>query len=222
MFSGKHFFGIVALIVLISIIQTGAVADKGEETVIKLPRPEIKGKISLEETIAKRRSVRSYRGMPLSDKELSQLLWAAQGITAAAGGLRAAPSAGATYPLETYVVSASGVFHYRPQGHLLKRIAKDDQRSALVSAALGQRFLRKASVVIVFAAVAKRTTGRYGKRGEMYIHMEAGHAAQNVHLQAVALGMGSVPVGAFDEQAVAGALKLPADQTPLYLIGVGR
>lgn len=205
-----------------SIIQAGAVADEREETVIKLPQPETKGKISVEEAIAKRRSVRSYRGAPLNNKELSQLLWAAQGITDAANGLRAAPSAGATYPLETYVAGASGVFHYLPREHLLQRIAENDQRPALASAAFDQRWVREASAVIVFAAVAGRTTDRYGNRGLMYVHMEAGHAAQNIHLQAVALGMGSVPVGAFNEQAVAKALKLPADQTPLYLIPVGR
>lgn len=213
---------IVELIVMALLLPALAANEGNENSMIKLPQPETKGKISVEETIAKRRSVRSYNGAPLSDKELSQLLWAAQGITDAAHGFRAAPSAGATYPLETYVVCASGVFHYNPKGHALRKIMENDLRADLSSAALGQTFVRKASAVIVFAAVAERTTGRYGKRGLMYIHMEAGHAAQNIHLQAVALGLGSVPVGAFDEQVVAKVLKLPADQTPLYLIPVGR
>lgn len=221
MSSGKRLFGITTLIVFVFLTLANAV-DKEGEKMIKLPAPETKGKISVEETISKRRSVRSYRDVPLSDKELSQLLWAAQGITDAAGGLRAAPSAGATYPLETYVVNASGVFHYVSTEHSLRKIIESDLRSALASAALDQRFISKASIVIVFAAVTERTMGRYGKRGLMYIHMEAGHVAQNVHLQAVALGMGSVPIGAFDEQAVARVLELPADQTPLYLIPVGR
>lgn len=190
--------------------------------VIKFPQPELKGKMSLEEAIAKRRSVRSYNGAPLSDRELSQLLWAAQGITDTAQGLRAAPSAGVTYPLETYVVDASGVFQYLPDSHQLRKVLENDLRSDLASAALNQRWVHEASAVIVFAAVTERTTGRYGKRGLMYVHMEAGHAAQNIHLQAVALGMGSVPIGAFDNSAVARVLKLPADQTPLYLIPVGR
>jgi SagB-type dehydrogenase family enzyme len=215
-------FTMAVLIVTVFLLPALGAKEGKDDVMIKLPKPELKGKVSLEEAIARRRSIRTYSGMPLSDKELSQLLWAAQGITDEARKLRAAPSAGATYPLETYVASAAGLFHYNPDGHTLRKIMGDDLRAGLSSAALGQGFVRSASAVIIFAAVMARTTGRYGKRGVMYVYMEAGHAAQNVHLQAVALGMGSVPVGAFDDQAVANLLKLPPDQIPLYLVPVGK
>jgi SagB-type dehydrogenase family enzyme len=187
-----------------------------------LPQPRSKGPLSVEEAIAGRRSVRSYAPQGLTDEELSQLLWAAQGITERRQGLRAAPSAGATYPLETYVVTAEGVFHYEPAGHALRATRAGDVRTKLAAAALGQEFVRRAPVTIVLAAVPERTTRRYGRRGLTYVHMEAGHAAQNMHLQAVALGLGSVPVGAFDDDAVTEVLGLPPAQIPLYLIPVGR
>jgi SagB-type dehydrogenase family enzyme len=124
--------------------------------------------------------------------------------------------------LETYVVVAEGVFRYLPAGHRLEVVKRGDMREALARAALGQPWVRFAPAVIAFSAVPGRTTGRYGARGMRYVHMEAGHAAQNAHLQAVALGLGSVPVGAFDDAAVAGALGLPEGETALYLIPVGR
>lgn len=196
--------------------------EQKEEVMKKLPPPKTKGELSVEEAIAARRSIRSYSGAPLSEVEISQLLWAAQGITDPRRGFRAAPSAGATYPLETYLVTAEGVFRYDPDRHALQPIRMGDARARLATAAYGQSFVEKAGATVVFAAVPERTTRRYGKRGQMYIHMEAGHAAQNVHLQAVALGLGSVPVGAFEDAKVAGVLDLPAGQIPLYLICVGR
>lgn len=197
--------------------------QSGGETSVKiLPRPKTKGTISVEEAIAQRRSIRSYSSQRLTDEELSQLLWAAQGITDEKRALRAAPSAGATYPLETYAVTADGVFHYDPKKHALESVKNGDVRRELAAAAYGQSFIAKASAIIVFAAVPERTTRRYARRGTMYIHMEAGHAAQNLHLQAVALGMGSVPVGAFEDEAVAKVVGLPDNQIPLYLVPVGR
>ncbi|MCX8108831.1 MAG: SagB/ThcOx family dehydrogenase [Verrucomicrobiae bacterium] len=178
--------------------------------------------MSVEEAIVSRRSIRSYSGVPLTDDELSQLLWAAQGITDTRRNYRAAPSAGATFPLETYVVTQTGIYRYDPPRHALEELKTGDLRRKLASAAYEQSFVAEAGATIVFAAVPQRTTQRYGTRGHMYIHMEAGHAAQNVHLQAVALGLGSVPVGAFDDDAVASVLGLPRGQIPLYLIPVGR
>jgi len=194
----------------------------GDSTVKILPKPRTKGTISVEEAIAQRRSVRSYSSQRLTDEELSQLLWAAQGITDQKRALRAAPSAGATYPLEIYAVTPDGVFHYDPIKHSLETVKSGDVRAELATAAYGQSFIANASATIVFAAVPERTTRRYGRRGMMYIHMEAGHAAQNIHLQAVALRMGSVPVGAFDDEAVSRIAGLPDNQIPLYLIPVGR
>ncbi len=187
-----------------------------------LPKPKTTGTVSVEEAIAKRRSVRSYSQPTLTETEISQLLWAAQGITDKSQGYRAAPSAGATYPLETYLATADGVFHYLPEKHALDQIISKDVRGELAKAALGQRFIQSAPATIIFAAIPKRTTGRYGERGMMYIHMEAGHAAENVHLQAVALGLGSAPIGAFNDTEVAKVLNLPKDQKPLYLIPVGK
>jgi SagB-type dehydrogenase family enzyme len=187
-----------------------------------LPDPNTKGTVSVEETLARRRSVRAFRSDPLTAQQVSQLLWAAQGITQKRRGFRTAPSAGATYPLNTYLVTADGVFLYEPQRHALRLKRKGDIRKALCDAALSQPSVRQAPASIVFTAVYERTTNRYGARGRQYVHMEAGHAAENVHLQAVALGLGSVPVGAFDDDDVARLLSLGRNERPLYIIPVGR
>lgn len=195
---------------------------EGEENMKKLPPARKQGTVAVEKAIAERRSVRSFTDSPLSMEEVSQLLWAAQGITEPGRGLRAVPSAGATYPLETYLITSDGVFSYLPDTHVLRKVKEGDVRQSLSKAALGQECVRQAPATFVFAALQARTTGRYGERGIMYIHMEAGHAAQNIHLQAVALGLGSVPVGAFDEKAAAVALGVPEGQVILYMVPVGR
>jgi SagB-type dehydrogenase family enzyme len=166
--------------------------------------------------------VREFAADPLTDDELSQLLWAAQGVTDPARGRRAAPSAGATYPLNTCVATASGLFRYVPAQHTLEDLSGDDIRSRLAESALGQGWIRRAPAVFIFSATAPRTTGRYGERGEMYIHMEAGHAAQNLHLQAVALGLGSAPVAAFVDAEVERLVGCAPGERVLYLIPVGR
>ncbi len=191
-------------------------------TMRDLPEPRLRGEKSLEETMAGRRSIRTFRDRALNEEELSQLLWAAQGITDPRRGFRTAPSAGATFPLETYAVTANGVHRYHPDGHKLEQMATDDRRAALAAAALGQDSVRTAPLIMVFCAVPERTTRRYGDRGEMFIHMEAGHAAQNIHLQAVALKLGSVPVGAFNPDRVAEVLGIPAAEKVLYLVPVGE
>lgn len=197
---------------------------RGEEAmdkkVISLPKPILKGDVSIEETIKKRRSVRSYSEKDLTIEQLSQLLWAAQGITDMRG-LRAAPSAGALYPLEIYVVKKDGLFHYTSHGHRLKLISNRDLRRELTSAAWGQGFIAQAPVNIVICAVYERVTSRYGKRGVRYTDIEVGHAAENVHLQAVALGLDSVPIGAFSDGEVSSILGLSKDETPIYIIPVG-
>ncbi|MBD3391232.1 MAG: SagB/ThcOx family dehydrogenase [Chitinivibrionales bacterium] len=187
----------------------------------ELPLPQTKGEMSLEQAIEQRRSVRSFRPHALSDRDLSQLLWAAQGITDTSRKLRAAPSAGATYPLETYVVTADAIYRYDVDKHALRAVEKGDHRPALARAALGQGCVRTAPAIIVFTAVPARTTVRYGNRGLRYIHMEAGHSAQNVHLQAAALGLGSVPVGAFDDERVSEVLGCSGKEEPLYIVPVG-
>ncbi len=165
--------------------------------------------------------MRDFTDERLTLEELSQLLWAAQGVTAEWGG-RTAPSAGALYPLEIYVVTPDGLYHYLPEGHRAEILTTEDVRASLADAALGQAAVREAPAVLVVTAVYARTEIKYGERAARYIHLEAGHAAQNVLLQAVAIGLGGVPVGAFSDAAVQRALDLPEDHEPLYLIPVGH
>ena len=193
-----------------------------KKEVIKLPEPEKKGKISLEECIDKRRSTRQFNSRELTSEEISQILWAAQGITGESRGLRAAPSAGALYPLELYVVTQKGVHHYIPEDHKMELYKSGDFRKQLSGAALSQPWVENAPMDLVITAVYQRVTQKYGERGIRYTHMEAGHAAQNIHLQAVALGLGSVPVGAFRDESVKNTLSLPDDHEPLYIIPVGE
>jgi SagB-type dehydrogenase family enzyme len=189
---------------------------------IALPSPRLVGDRSLEEAIANRRSIREFSDQPLSDDEIGQLLWSGQGVTDAEGR-RTTPSAGGLYPLELYVVTADGVSHYLPAEHALERVLARDARSALQAAALGQAAVGDAAAVILIAAVPARTEAKYGReRAARYVQLEAGHAAQNVLLQAVSLGLGAVPIGAFDDAAVTRAVSLPKGQSPLYLLCVGR
>jgi len=192
-----------------------------QDKAIQLPKPVHTGKMSLEETLLRRESVRDFTSQPLTLQETSQLLWAAQGMTRKWGG-RTAPSAGALYPLEAYLVTAEGFFHYLPDRHQLIRISDRNLLKDLCLAALGQACTREAPAVIVLTAVYERTSGKYGQRAERYIAMEAGHTAQNILLQATALGLGTVPVGAFHDDRVQKTLGLPVDHRPLYLIPVGH
>jgi SagB-type dehydrogenase family enzyme len=189
---------------------------------IVLPTPRLKGDITLEEALLRRRSVREFTEEDITLDELAQLLWAAQGITNPAG-YRTAPSAGALYPLEVYAASHEGVYHYDPAGHRLKIHLQGDVRPPLYAAALRQEPLLNAPVVFVITAIYERTEIKYGReRGPRYVHLEAGHAAQNLLLQAVALDLAAVPIGAFQDDQVKQVLSLPADHQPLYLIPVGH
>jgi SagB-type dehydrogenase family enzyme len=195
--------------------------------VIKLPEPQYDSDVSLEQSLLERRSVRDYSGQPLTLQEISQLMWAAQGLTDPRG-FRTAPSAGGLYPLELYIVVGDvedllpGVYRYQPDGHQLVKTADGDKRAELAQAALEQEWVEEGAVDFVFTAVYERTTGKYGQRGIRYVHMEAGHAAQNLCLQATALGLGAVTIGAFYDKEVSQLLNLPADEEPLYVIPVGR
>ncbi len=192
------------------------------EQAIALPTPRTKGPVSLEETMQKRRSVREFKDTPLTLTELGQLLWAAQGITHSAG-LRTAPSAGALYPLEVYAVTRDAVYRYEPTAHQLLVHARGDARAALYAVALTQDSILRAPTTIVIAAVYARTAKKYGEeRTPRYVALEAGHAAQNILLQAVALELGAVPIGAFLDERVQQVLGLAREQQPLYLIPVGH
>ncbi len=196
---------------------------------IELPKPDDIGVVSVEAAIKQRRSERSYAAKSLTKEQLSQMAWCAQGITASDRRKRAAPSAGATYPLTLFMVVGektcgnvpAGVYRYLPEEHALGLQLAGDQRKPLAAAALGQDFVAQAPLVMVLAANYSITTGRYGKRGRRYVHMEVGHVGENVHLQAKAIGLGTCMVGAFDDSAVSAALNLPAEQEPLYIMPVG-
>jgi SagB-type dehydrogenase family enzyme len=191
------------------------------ENVKVLPKPESTKGMALEKAIAIRRSVRNFAARDLSIEQISQLLWAAQGITDENNKFRAAPSAGGLYPMEIYIVSSSGTYHYVPDGHKIEILKTKDQRQELSDACGGQEFVAEAALDVIIVAVYGRTTWRYGNRGIKYVDMEAGHVAQNIHLQAVSLGLGSVPVGAFNDDMVKKVLGLSAEQQPVYVIPVG-
>ena len=194
---------------------------------IELPEIQTDSGVSVEEAIEQRRSVREYADTPVKLADLAQLLWSAQGITDPAG-LRAAPSAGALYPLEVYVVAGNvaslppGVYHYLPRGNKLERVAPEDRRRALADVALDQAPVREAPAVLLMGGVYERTTRKYGQRGIRYVHMEAGHAGQNVFLQAETLGLATVTIGAFEDDGVRKVANLPANVNPLYLMPVGH
>jgi SagB-type dehydrogenase family enzyme len=188
---------------------------------IELSPPKEAGGPPLAAVLRGRRSVREFASRPLTWAEIGQLAWAAQGVTDRTYGLRAAPSAGALYPLEIDAVTPSGVFRYRADSHTLVRRQSQDVRADLARAALDQECIAAAPCAFAIAAVAARTTRKYGERGIRYVHMEAGHAAQNLLLQAHALGLAGVPVGAFDDDAVARVLRLARGEGPLYLVPVG-
>jgi len=194
---------------------------------VKLATPRQDGSLSLERCIGQRRSVRSFRDQALTKDELGQLLWAAQGLTGSDGG-RAVPSAGALYPLELYAAArnvtslAAGVYHYQVSSHELLLTTSGHDPKALIHAALGQDWIAGAPACICIAAIFERTTAKYGERGRGYAYMEAGHAAENVMLQAVALGLATTMVGAFSDAEVERVLRLRPKDVPLCLIPVGR
>jgi SagB-type dehydrogenase family enzyme len=194
---------------------------------VALPAPSLEGDVPVEQALARRRSVREFASEPLSLPAMSQLLWAAQGITGP-GGLRTAPSAGALYPLEVYLAAGAvsgvrpGVYRYDPRRHRLVLASEGDVRAGIARAALDQDWLAEAPAIIVLAAVYQRTARKYGKRSARYVHMEVGHAAQNIYLQAGALGLGTTMVGAYRDKELARLLGLPERTKPLAVLPVGK
>lgn len=202
-------------------------ATPGAE-LVKLPPPALKGAVSVEEALHARRTVRHFAARALDLPQVSQLLWATQGITDPRG-LRTAPSAGATYPLEIYLVAgergvtglAPGLYRYRPGEHALELTLKGELRAPVARACLSQSWMADAPVMVVFAAEFRRCTARYGERGVMYTHMEVGHAGENLFLQAGALGLAAGIVGAFTDKALGETLRLPREHAPLLVMPVG-
>ena len=194
---------------------------------MKLPEPRTSSDRPLETVIAERRSTRSYKNGPLTLNEVSQLLWAAQGITST-NKLRAAPSAGGTFPLNTYLVAGDvvglepGLYRYDNESNEISTVRSGDLREELSELALGQSCVKDAAAILIFTAVHERTTSVYGDRGTMYVHIDVGHAAENVLLQSTALGLGSVPVGAFRTRSVSAALQCEDGEIALYMVPTGR
>ena len=222
---------IVVLVVFLSILlalkpylleKRSELTYEGEK--ILLPEPNLRGEMSVEEAIAKRKSIRTYKNQPLKLEDLSQLLWACQGITH--DKKRSAPSAGATYPFEIFAVVGSverlkpGIYHYNPFEHSITSVKEGDFRKELQKAALDQKWVGDAAIDIILVAFYERTTKVYGERGIRYVHMEAGHIGQNIYLQATALNLGTVAIGAFYDEEVAEIIG--TNGAPLYIFPVGR
>jgi SagB-type dehydrogenase family enzyme len=204
-----------------------ALAGGATAEIVDLPGPRTDGDLSVERALQLRRTVRAFRRAPLTLAQAAQLLWAAQGITRV-DGRRTAPSAGALYPLQLYLVAgnvtglAPGIYRYEPAAHRLRRVVAGERRADLAHAALGQSWIAAAPAILAFGAIESRTTRKYGGRGVAYVYIEVGHAAQNVLLQAQALGLGAAVVGAFDDGRVTGVLGMSGKERPLYLIPVGE
>ena len=222
---------ILPMLVCLGLVSGFGLADATEAVaastgLIELPQPQGSGPVSVEQALGWRRSNRTFQRRPLSLDQVSRLVWAAQGVTAAR--FRTAPSAGALYPLELLVVVGDvtglepGVYRYDPASHGLRGVLEGDVRKPLSKAALSQKWVRGGAIVLVFSAVYERTTAKYGQRGTRYVHMEAGHAAQNVYLQSAALGLGTVVVGAFRDSRVKKLLQMQDHEQPLSLMPVGH
>jgi SagB-type dehydrogenase family enzyme len=194
--------------------------------VVLLPWPGKTGPLSVEEAVARRRSVREFKDAPVLLAEVSQLLWAAQGVTGEDGIKRAAPSAGAKYPIEIFIVAgkvddlASGAYRYVPETHSLEMIRRGDLRSELCDEALSQKCVGEAALDIVIAGVYSRTKEKYGERGIRYVHIEVGAVAENIYLQAETLGLGTTFVGAFSDEGVKRILRIDADPLGIMPVGV--
>ena len=216
----KIFFTLAVVILFIN--RGVGMAEASKE--ITLPDPLKKSNVSLETAISKRRSVRTFANRPLALKQVSQILWSGQGITSSSG-FRAAPSAGALYPIELYIIVNNveelekGIYLYIPEKHSLKLVKSGDYTAKVYNAGLYQDAIREAPVTVLISAVYNRTTSKYGERGKRYVLIEVGHVAQNIHLQAVSLNLGSVPIGAFHDSEMKKLLPLEGD--PLYLIPIG-
>jgi len=207
--------------------RAGAVSElsevKGIGDTLSLPEVKVFGTVSLEEVLSQRRSVRSFKDSDLELEEVSQLFWAAQGQTMESKWRgRTAPSAGALYPLHVYAIWGNRLWHYEPSAHALELKAENITQEQLAGASLGQSAIREAPVCFIFTGDYEVTAVKYGERAERYVHIEIGHAGQNLLLQAVALGLGAVPMGAFQDEEVKKLLGFPEGEHPLYVIPVGH
>ncbi len=234
----KRFEGIIVQLEnKITELENNLPEKHNEKIIIELPKPRFESDISLEETLHKRRSIRNYSDDPLTMEEVSQILWAAYGLTKPypggpaflRGGLKTAPSAGARYPLEIYLVAgnvtelSAGIYKYKAEDHSIVKISDGDVRKKLAKAALEQSWIQEAPASLVYSAVYSRTTDIYGDRGrERYVCMDLGHSAENVYLQAVALDMGTVAIGAFSDIKVKLLINMTREEEPIYIMSLGK
>jgi len=213
-----------------------------ESEIIQLPNPRYESETSVEKALNMRRSIRTYAEEPLSISDISQILWAAQGITKKTeklptkwntkyewqGGYRTAPSAGALYPIELYLIVGNakglskGVYKYIPKNHSLKKVFDGDKRTEIYDAALQQSSIKEGAALIVMAGVYERTSFKYGERAERYVHIEVGHIGENIYLQGITLGIGTVMMGAFKDEELKKVLDLPEDEYPLAIMPLGK
>lgn len=215
--------------ILFSFVVIGLSEIKNAYASAQLPKPSFDGKVSVEKAIKERRTLRDFRERTLSLSHLSQLLWAAQGITDSTTGRRSAPSGGALYPLDIYVLIGengvekieAGVYHYLPEEHSITMILKGDRRREISRASLSQMWMAKAPVIFIITAEYKRITGKYGERGIRYALIEVGHAGQNLFLEAEASGLGAGIVGAFNDPEVSKVASLPSEHEPILIMPVG-
>lgn len=196
---------------------------------MKLPQPKTEGTISVEQAIGQRRTVRAFSPRMLHPDQLSQLLWSAQGVTTSDGPRRAAPSAGALYPMDIYTVMGpdsvarieAGVYHFEPQTHVLHRVSQRDAREEVARACLSQMWMAKAPLCLVITAEYRRITGKYGNRGVRYAMIEAGHIGQNIFLQAEAIDLKAGIVGAYHDEKLIEIMNLPRTHEPLLIMPIG-
>ena len=215
------------------VLQAKKVARSGGEkgglsvTEIKLPKVAVNSNNSIEKVLSSRRSVRSYKNDPLILNQVSQLLWSTQSITSPRG-LRIAPSAGALYPLEIYLIAGNvkdlpaGVYKYDYTNHKIKKVVDGDKRAEMCDACLGQSSVKEGAINILICGIYQRTTGKYGDRGKQYVHVEVGCVAQNVYLQVESLGLGTVYIGALNDKQIQQIAKLPAKEIPFCVLPVGK
>ena len=199
----------------------GAQSQVSPLKIVQLSEPRLKGPVSFEQALARRRSVRKFTRQQLDFVQIGKLAWAGQGITEKQRGFRTAPSAGAIYPMKLYFATQQGLFVYNPYEHNLEAILNQDVRGILAAAALGQRAVAGAACDIIIAGSERKLAYKYGNKARRYMLLEAGHIAQNIQLQAVSLELASVTIGAFGIMDVARVCQLPADLEPLYIICVG-
>jgi len=219
--SKKMFSVVMMCIIPVCLVMISTVisqTETEEKKTIQLPAPKLDGAVSLEKTLATRRSIRQFSDRKFTMDQIGQLAWAAQGITEPKRGLRTAPSARATYPIQLYLASPSGLYLYIPQSHSLQVLTETDLRGKLAER---QVAVTNAGCNFIIAAKVRNTAGQYGRRADNSMYLEAGHIAQNILLEAVSLGLAGVPVGGFDPNNVGKVCNLPSDQEPIYMVATG-